>query len=395
MGKGSGINGVIMADLHWGAIHPSRFEKELDSCLFKHLEVCKRKNGPIDFIVIAGDTFDMSEYISSLVTRAVIQFYHRLLDYTEKVFVVEGTRSHDALQSSTLSMIFNEVLRSEKFEVIQTVTALTYKGIEMLFIPEEYVSDSETYYEEYFKNHYDLVFGHGMTDVIWYAKDADTSRYRNNVLAPVFKLEDLCRIGNYIYFGHVHEHKAYGPRKQFKYIGPTTRWEIDKDWDCGFYHIYYDKSQELIKEDFIVNELAQRFKTIALTIDHDLETTEIHQLLQPAVNLTAEYDRVRVIINVNRGLSTIQTLKDTILTKANQYPNLQIVFKLTGEEEKKETVAETPDERNLRIANYIQTPEDVRIQDFIKNKLSMEIPISVIRDVTGFNKIKATEDENP
>ena len=393
MGKGSGINGIVMADLHWGAIHPGRFESELDSCLFKHLEACRRKNEPVDFIVIAGDTFDVSEYTSSLVTRSVIRFYHRLLDYTDKIFVVEGTRSHDALQSSTLDVIFNEVGNSDKFEVIQTIKSITYKGIDILFIPEEYVSDSETYYKEYFQGHYDLVFGHGMTDVIWYAKDVDVKRYRNNVLAPVFKLEDLCRIGNYIYFGHVHEHKSYGPRKQFKYIGPTTRWEIDKDWDCGLYHIYYDKKNELVKEDFIVNELAQQFKTIAISIDHDLETTEIHQLLQPAVNLATEYDRVRVIVNINRGLSTIQPLKDTMLTKANQYPNLQLIFKLVGEEEQEEMVTETPDERNLRIANYIQTPEDVRIQDFIKSKLSMEIPISVIRDVTGYNKIKATEDE--
>ena len=391
-----GINGIVLADLHWGAIHPNRFEKELNSCLFTHLEKCKRAGETVNFAVIAGDTFDVSEYLSSLVTQSVIRFYKRLASYVDQVIVIEGTRSHDALQSSTLQIIFNEIASIKNISFFQTVSKYSLNGVDMLLIPEEYISDPDEYYQDYFNDHYDLIFGHGMTDVIWYAKSNEESvrRYRNNTLAPVFSVERLCEIANYIYFGHIHEHKSYGADGRFKYVGPPTRWEIDKTWDCGFYHITYDKDTKLVAEEFIVNEEAMKFTTIPISINDEITPDDVHRMIAPVTRSIDAYDRIRVILNIRKGISGFQTIKDLFLDKLNQYPNVVVMLKLIDDiEDSKEDTLETPEERNLRVSNYIQTPEDVRIQDFIRKNSQMEIPITTIRDVIGYDKIKPTEEK--
>lgn len=393
----SGISGIVMADLHWGAIHPDRFESELNHSLFAHLEKCKKSGERVDFAVIAGDTFDVSEYVSSLVTKSVIRFYKKLSEYVDQIFVIEGTRSHDALQSSTLDIIFREVANIDNIQFIQTVSGLIFRGVKILFIPEEYISDPDTYYSEYFNQSWDLIFGHGMTDVIWYAKSNDESikRYRNHTLAPVFSVEQLCAIGKYCYFGHVHEHKSYGPDGRFKYIGPPTRWEIDKTWDCGFYHILYDKDTGLIDEEFVVNQYAMQFRSFAITIDRDLSTEEVQLKINPVVSVVHDYDRIRVILNIKRSVKTAQTIKDLFLTGFNQYPNIVVMVKMIddGPEDNVPDTVETPEERNLRVSSYIQTPEDIRIQEFIRKNSQMEIPITTIRDVIGFQKIKPVEEK--
>ena len=393
----SGISGIVMADLHWGAIHPDRFESELNHSLFAHLEKCKKSGERVDFAVIAGDTFDVSEYVSSLVTKSVIRFYKKLSEYVDQIFVVEGTRSHDALQSSTLDIIFREVANIDNIQFIQTVSGLIFRGVKMLFIPEEYISDPDTYYSEYFNQSWDLIFGHGMTDVIWYAKSNDESmkRYRNHTLAPVFSVEQLCANGKYCYFGHVHEHKSYGSDGRFKYIGPPTRWEIDKTWDCGFYHVLYDKDTGLIDEEFVVNQYAMQFRSFAITIDRDLSTEEVQLKINPVVSVVHDYDRIRVILNIKRSVKTAQTIKDLFLTGFNQYPNIVVMVKMIDDEPEDNVpdAVETPEERNLRVSSYIQTPEDIRIQEFIRKNSQMEIPITTIRDVIGFQKIKPMEEK--
>lgn len=393
----SGISGIVMADLHWGAIHPDRFESELNHSLFAHLEKCEKSGERIDFAVIAGDTFDVSEYVSSLVTKSVIRFYKKLSEYVDRIFVVEGTRSHDALQSSTLDIIFREVANIDNIQFIQTVSGLIFRGVKMLFIPEEYISDPDTYYSEYFNQSWDLIFGHGMTDVIWYAKSNDESikRYRNHTLAPVFSVEQLCATGRYCYFGHVHEHKSYGPDGRFKYIGPPTRWEIDKTWDCGFYHILYDKDTGLIDEEFVVNQYAMQFRSFAITIDSDLSTEQVQAKINPVVSVVHDYDQIRVILNIKRSVKTAQTIKDLFLTGFNQYPNIVVMVKMIDDEpdDSVPDTVETPEERNLRVSSYIQTPEDIRIQEFIRKNSQMEIPITTIRDVIGFQKIKPVEEK--
>ena len=51
--------------------------------------------------------------------------------------------------------------------------------------------DSDLYYKDYFNKKYDLVFGHGMTDLMWYMRKQDPM-IQKQTSAPVFKTEDLC-----------------------------------------------------------------------------------------------------------------------------------------------------------------------------------------------------------
>ena len=60
------LNGIVLADLHFGAINSNRFMEELDGCLFKYLsKFVLKEHQLMDFIVIAGDTFDLNESCST------------------------------------------------------------------------------------------------------------------------------------------------------------------------------------------------------------------------------------------------------------------------------------------------------------------------------------------
>lgn len=380
------IECIVMADLHWGVIDPSVFEKELDKCLFEPLRHRKNK---IDFLVIAGDTFDMREYFSSKTVRYVIRFLYQLLDYVDKIFVIEGTRNHDGYQTIPLSTIFCDVLKTNQIQFIQEVTDIRYKDISVLFIPEEYVVDEENYYKSFFSNHYDFIFGHGMIDKIWYARESNEKLVVNHVpSAPLFSVDQLCSVANYVYFGHVHTHKAYGPRNRFKYIGPPTRWEFDKDWDCGYYHVWYDRTTGLANEEFIVNELARKLNTTILTVDHELTSSEINLLSLSVRNQLPHCDRLRVILNMYDDVPNVITIRNTIIAKLETYSNVRIDVKMLSRADGPTDAQETIEERNQRINEYVQIPEDVRIQSFIKERTDRLISIDTIREVTGLDKLK-------
>ena len=138
-----------------------------------------------------------------------------------------------------------------------------------------------------------------------------------------------------------------------------------------------------------------QFRSFAITIDRDLSTEEVQLKINPVVSVVHDYDRIRVILNIKRSVKTAQTIKDLFLTGFNQYPNIVVMVKMIddGPEDNVPDTVETPEERNLRVSSYIQTPEDIRIQEFIRKNSQMEIPITTIRDVIGFQKIKPVEEK--
>lgn len=387
------VNFIVMADLHWGAIDPNVFTSELRECLFKPLE---HKKDPIDFIVISGDTFDMKEYFSSDVVRSALKFFNELSKHTDKIFVIEGTRTHDAYQTLTLKTIFESLVNTDKFVFMEKVSEITYQGIDMLFIPEEYVVDVDSYYGDFFSKHYDFIFGHGMVDKIWYAQKADSKmRAYHAPSAPIFEVDKLCSIANYVYFGHVHTHIAYGPKKRFKYIGPVTRWEFDKEDDCGYYKVTYSNKTELAIEEFIVNDTARVLSTMAVNIDHDMNTSEIDKLFRSITSKLENCYKLRLIINILTDIQSYASLKEIILSRLNNYPMVYTVLKPYSNSDKSEKIAvETNEERAERISRYVEMPEELRIQKFILEKSNINIPLDTIREVTGLNKLKQTDTED-
>lgn len=388
------ITFLVLADLHWGAMDVDRFADEIELCLFDRLN----KEGNVDCIFIAGDLFDMKESFPSRTVTRVLNFLIRLMDYAEDVFVIEGTRGHDALQTLQLGRIFQHTPFVDRIHFYDKVTEIVYNGMHVLFIPEEYIANDSIHYKDYFSNHFDIIIGHGMVDKIWYAKEAaEREKEREEITGerllsiPVFSVDKLCSIAELVYFGHVHTNIAYGKQNRFKYVGPMTRWEFDKEDNVGYYRVRYDLQTKNVIEEFIVNEKARWLITRRIEILEDYDIPKVRRMLEPLIDLSTEVDKLRIDVTMKRGLASFDIMKDAIASMLRSIPNIYLSFKFVeeGVESKK---IETPEERSVRIQQYASVPEDQRVQQWVKEKRGLNVSLETIRDIIGYNSRKEEED---
>ena len=209
------LTAILLMDLHWGAISPQRMMAELEESLYKKINSLESSANHLDMIVIGGDLFDFKQYLSAEVTQYVFRFLDDLLDMTSEtvIYIIKGTRTHDDLQLNTIKDIYSRHRYGDRLVVINTVEEMNIKGNKVLFLPEEYIVDQREYYKDtlyHQEKYYDLIFGHGIIDKIWYAKENHQKKYS---ASPVFPIEEIIEKANYLYFGHIHEHKRYGKKK--------------------------------------------------------------------------------------------------------------------------------------------------------------------------------------
>lgn len=377
------VTGIIAVDQHWGAIDPKRYRHELDLCLFNRIEHMEK----LDFIMFGGDTFDMKEYVSSDTFKEILKFIKDLLKVTErlntKIVFIEGTRNHDSLQLSTLEIVFNQIVDCDRIKFVNTVEEDEITGMSILYIPEEYVIDQDEYYEEYFKKHYDLILGHGITDKIWYASRDKSVDLNHHTTAPIFSVDKLCEIGNYVYFGHIHEHKMYGPDGRFKSVGPSTVWEYGKEWDCGYYIVEYDTHTNLMMEEFVVNENAPKLITKGLVIDSDISVDTLDKKLDDIIKISNEVDGLRIVVTIYDNIDKFEAIKDFVITKVGQHENVKLVLKIenVSEEEESSDMSEETKELSEKILGSTKTPIENQISNFILYKKGEDIPIDYIREL--------------
>lgn len=391
--NGNVISLLVSADWHLGATDPARFKLEL----MKTIDKILRKKKSLDLFVVAGDTFDMKEYLSSDTVKTFLHIMIELLEMTEQygtVFrFIEGTSTHDAMQLETLEIIFNRILKSDRVLFIHTVNAEELLGLKILYVPEEYVIDSDVYYKTAFNDHYDFMFGHGMTDIMWYMRK-QKSDIDKLTSAPVFNVETLCNVANYIYFGHVHYRMESGTDKRFKSIGPVSRWEFGKDQPCGMYFVTYDKNTEVAFEEFIENEYAPVLSTTAVSINTDYDLSELNKTIKRRLDrVTNSSERIRLVVVIDSTLETFIVMRDFILASFGNIPNVTLVLKVLSKDETDETAMNEPEPIISKIEEkpylYDKTMQDeVRIASFIKKKAGVNISVE---DVLGVIHPKDTK----
>lgn len=379
------VTGIIAVDQHWGAIDPSRYRNELDLCFFNRIRHMEK----LDFIMFGGDTFNMKEYVSSETFKQVLLFIKDLITETErlntKIIFIEGTRTHDSLQLGTLSIIFNEILKCDRLKFVDTVEEDDINGMKILYLPEEYIVDQEEYYSEYFNKRYDLILGHGITDKIWYASKDKSIDLNHHTTAPIFKVDKLCNIGRYVYFGHIHEHKSYGPDNRFTSVGPSTVWEYGKEWDCGYYIIDYDTHTFIMDEEFVVNENAQKLVTKALVIESDIELELLDKKIDDIVKISKRADGLRVIVTIHDNIDKFESVKDFIITKIGQYDNVKLVLHIVNMESDNTESSDDISPENKELAEKIlgstQTPIENQISNYILYKRGENISVEYIKEL--------------
>lgn len=388
---------MVSADWHIGATDPYRFREEL----INTVENVIRTRRQLDLFIVAGDVFDMKEYLSSDSVKVFFLIMVDLLnltkEYNTEFRFIEGTRTHDALQLSTLSIIFNQLIKNDKIKFIEEVSTENILGLDILYIPEEYVTDSEMYYKEYFSNHYDFIFGHGNTDLMWYMKK--DKKYKISS-APVFNTEELCTIANYSYFGHFHYHTKGGIDNRFKSIGPVSRWEFDKDGDCGLYYVEYDINTKIAFENYVVNEYAPILSTVIFNVKQNYELDVLNRKIKEKINPKLDSsDKVRLIVNIDTSLDTFIVMRDFILSAYGNVDRLTLMMKLISPEVIEENnIVETKSiEESIEEKPYLYNKsmhDEAKIASFIRTKDGVNIPLENILEVIlkKDNKIKNRED---
>ena len=387
---------MVSADWHIGATDPYRFQNELLKLVSEKINEKKS----LDLFVIAGDIFDMKEYLSSDSVKVFFIIMANLLTMTEsyntEFRIIEGTRTHDALQLSTLSIIFEKLMKITRVKFIEHVEEEYILGMNVLYIPEEYVIDAELYYKDFFSKKYDFIFGHGNTDLMWYM---NKGKQTNISQAPVFKVCELCNIARYTYFGHFHYHIAAGQDNRFKSIGPVTRWEFDKDGECGLYFTEYDINSKIAIEEYIFNEYAPILPTIVVTIKKEYELDELNKVIKKKITEPMKNsDKLRLIVNIDTTVKNFNVMRDFVLASYGKIDNLSLVLKLFGNseeksnEETKESVEKSVEEKPYLYDKSMH--DEARIAAFIRKKEGVNISLESILEIIQKKdtKIKARED---
>ena len=380
---------IVSADWHIGATDPYRFKKELMTMV---KETIKEKQ-TLDLFIVSGDTFDMKEYLSSDSVKVFFLIMAELLELTKPLNTqfrfLEGTRTHDALQLSTLKIVFENLLKNKRVKFIEEVCEESLLGMNILYIPEEYVIDEEEYYQTYFnkaKNRrYDFLFGHGNTDLMWFAKKLKPTKGAH---APLFKASILSEYAYYSYFGHFHYKVEGGNNNNFKSIGPVSRWEFGKEDECGFYYVEYDKFTNVAIEEYIENIYAPKLPSIVFTIkrDYDLETLN-KKIRSKLDSVKQSADKVRIIVNMDASLSSFIVMRDFILSSFSNLENVTLLLKTFGVDESEsgeENIETTSIENSVVEKPYLYDKtmhDEARIAAFIRKKEGINISLESILDV--------------
>ena len=151
---------LVVGDIHFGYYPPELLYKEFN------LIIDSIDKYQPDCVVIAGDYYDTKLSMASAHSVYSIKAFSNLIkkceDLNIKVRQIKGTNSHDPEnQLKNLAQIANSSRCDYKL-ILTVDEEELFPGFRVLYIPEEYMDDKDTYYALYFKNRYQGVFGHGM-----------------------------------------------------------------------------------------------------------------------------------------------------------------------------------------------------------------------------------------
>lgn len=295
--------GVVISDIHFGAIDAEQLKEELMEEFIYHLSGMNK----IDFIIIDGDYFDHKLYMNESSSRYAIEIMDEIVEIAMRdnspIRIVYGTESHEVSQYNIFSVYENNP--DLDFKVIRTVQEEELlKDLNVLYIPEEFVYDKKEYYKDYFNNDdkYDYIFGHGViNEVMTQASRNLSKKDTNRKKVPVFTTSELSKIcKGQVYFGHYHINTNIDDK--IFYVGSFTRWQHGEEEEKGFYELECDVKSEKYSNKFIINTLAKKYctRTFSYT-DMNIDTQEeLYKMLNTTEKLCEinDIENVRYIFNI-------------------------------------------------------------------------------------------------
>ena len=376
---------LVVGDIHFGYYPPELLYKEFQLILHTI------EDNAIDCVVIAGDYYDTKLSMASAHSVYSVKAFSDLIKSCEekgiKVRQIKGTNSHDPEnQLKNLAQIANSSRCDYKL-ILTVDEEEIFPGMNVLYIPEEYMEDSKEYYKEYFNKKYQLVFGHGMFE----ETNFSTKRHTGMKKYPVFnskEMEDICE--GPIVFGHIHTGQRI--RDRIQYTGSLVRSRFGEEEAKGFYIVDFDNETKETEFEFIENELTMKYDTIEINSDNHVFSLMINEQINYFKNLVKNYcrDYLRIKIYTPEDMLNSTTFVDNMNVVFNDMKNvkLQIIdnSKLKLDKQLKEKVGLLMDKYNFIFDKSVGYDE--KIQEYIKLKTGKEISLDRIRSMISGNSVK-------
>ena len=376
---------LVVGDIHFGYYPPELLYKEFQLILNTIEE------DSIDCVVIAGDYYDTKLSMASAHSVYSVKAFSDLIKSCEekgiKVRQIKGTNSHDPEnQLKNLAQIAN----SSKcdYKLLLTVDEEEiFPGMNVLYIPEEYMEDSKEYYKDYFSKKYQLVFGHGMFE----ETNFSTKQHTGMKKYPIFnskEMEEICE--GPIVFGHIHT--AQRIRNRIQYTGSLVRSRFGEEEAKGFYIVEFDEETKETDFEFIENELTMKYDTIEIKSDNYVFSLMVNEQINYFKNLVKTYKRdfLRIKIYTPEDMINSSTFVDNMNVVFNDMKNvkLQIIenSKVKLDKELKEKVNLLMDKYNFIFDKSVGYDEKIR--EYIKLKTGKEISLDRIRSMISGNSVK-------
>jgi hypothetical protein len=374
------VKGITIQDLHFGH---KRTEE-----MYSELKIVKDylKENEVHILNINGDYFDRKLVGTEPAIFFAVNFFSELMDICRekgvKVRIIQGTRSHELNQLTTM---FQHYLNDPKLDIriILTIEKEDLMGTKVLYMPEEYPENGIEYYQEYMKDEYNVIHGHGTWDFVSFiANDSYEENTKMGIhSAPVFKYDDWRESvkNGLAIFGHIHKRQHH---KNIYYSGSFTSWGYGDRSEKGFTAYEIDTETNKWKFKYVNNEKAPRYDVISirdLFKEGDLEkmaTEDIQRILNEEVLKT---DNLRI------DLAGLTKDKIEILRKSFS-GNSKVKIEV---KEKKAMLKESTEPAIYDRYGYIlkrELPLDETVKRFMQEDYKVEMTLEKIKELISENE---------
>jgi DNA repair exonuclease SbcCD nuclease subunit len=328
---------AVFADIHIGTNpNTNKTYEEIKMNLMVAIEQ------DVEMIQFVGDWFDHRMYLDSDQVILMIELLEYMYEECSKrkiaVRFISGTGSHDHGQYAFMnSYLFR---RDFNLRIMTSVSEERYKDHDILYIPEEVISDKHEYYKDtLYSKKYDYIFGHGaIVEGMPMVKHDNQKELQ--ISTPRFttgELENACN--KLCCFGHYHVHWKLG---KVMYVGSLTRWKFGEPAPKGF--VFIDDSDWI----FMKNLDCDIFLQYNLNVVNMDEPEDIYGELNAIISDYKEKDKhsyglvakVKIKVEIAMGVLAQQKLNIIRSYCNDEKITIEPIYTELIDEEQDEVVSE-------------------------------------------------------
>lgn len=376
------VRGMTIPDLHIGAVPLEQIRQE------SRILIETLINTDVEYLIQLGDYFHKRLGLDSEESKFAIDFINELASICQSKNIpfrqLKGTLTHDFFQLDNYK-VFETTYPCYKI-IDKACSEELLPGFHVLYLPEEYPEDYETYYKPFFEDEegklcYHAIFGHGEIDVAahWGESDESERKYSDT---PCHSAERLLEHSlGIVWFGHIHTRFVYKERLGFS--GCFSRWCFGEEKAKGFDIIDVEEDENgnmTTALHFIENTLARKYRTIQSdkVFPSDSDITFMQKVVRKYMTDT---DFLRIEFTTKFDYELIDVLKAFCQTTYHNRVKIENKFVYEGISQLKETQHEDITE----VDEYLEDPA-LKLEEKLLKYVEQSFPDSSITmdDISDF-----------